>query len=196
MNFFDERLPVRFWDRATPEPNTGCWLWTGGVYQGTQRGRIVINGEHHIAYRLAYEAAVGPIAEGLTADHKCCTPACVNPSHLQVVSFGDNTALVSIRDDRRRGGKCARGHARSVCAGRVGNCRECERDRKKARDRRSEVVRRQQRRNGRCYECGGELDGALKSCSACRRAHRARYLSKRTAGRVQTDGKKPQEFKP
>ena len=29
--FGDRRVPPRFWDKVSPEPNSGCWLWLGSV---------------------------------------------------------------------------------------------------------------------------------------------------------------------
>jgi hypothetical protein len=30
-SFLDPRLPLRFWDKVSPCPMSGCWLWTGHV---------------------------------------------------------------------------------------------------------------------------------------------------------------------
>src|SRR3546814_17503301 len=29
IEFGDTRLPRRFWDKVSPEPHSGCWLWLG-----------------------------------------------------------------------------------------------------------------------------------------------------------------------
>lgn len=28
MNFLDDSVSMEIWEKSTPEPNTGCWLWT------------------------------------------------------------------------------------------------------------------------------------------------------------------------
>jgi len=92
INFGDGRLPNRFWSRAIPEPNSGCWLWTGPstsngyglVWAGAAVGRNVLS------HRMAYEALVGPIPEGLHIDHLCRTPFCCNPAHMEPVTQGEN----------------------------------------------------------------------------------------------------------
>lgn len=49
-----------------------------------------VAGRDMLAHRFAYELLVGPIPTGLTLDHLCRRPACVNPSHLEPVSLRDN----------------------------------------------------------------------------------------------------------
>lgn len=92
----DPRLPARFWRKVIPEPNTGCWLWTG--CQSTAYGRYhVANMAMRPAHRVAYTALVGPIPKGLELDHRCCTPACVNPQHLDPVTSAENVRRASLR---------------------------------------------------------------------------------------------------
>ena len=82
-----ERL--EFWSQ--PEPNSGCWLWLGGVnwdgyaqgWDGKRRSRIA---------RSAFEALVGPIPPGMNVLHRCDTPACVNPGHFFLGNQADNAA--------------------------------------------------------------------------------------------------------
>lgn len=64
-----------------------------------------------MAHRMAYELLVGPIPPGLTIDHLCRTPSCVNPEHMEVVTIGVNT----LRSDNppamnARKTHCKRGH--------------------------------------------------------------------------------------
>jgi hypothetical protein len=78
---------VRFWRFVTKGAADECWLWTGctnGRYpQFSDNG----NGRKHIyAHRWSYEHHRGPIPTGLTIDHLCRTPLCVNPSHLEAVT--------------------------------------------------------------------------------------------------------------
>ena len=53
----------------------GCWIWTGYADPGNGYPK---NGPEW-AHRLSYELHVGPIPSGLTIDHLCRTPLCVNP---------------------------------------------------------------------------------------------------------------------
>jgi hypothetical protein len=77
---------------VVPEPNSGCWLWMGKTYWGyglvakTEGGRKV----KRFAHRLSYEAAKGPIPDGLVIDHLCRTKCCVNPDHLEPVTAREN----------------------------------------------------------------------------------------------------------
>jgi len=88
-----------------------CWLWALEV-NGRDYGRLSFwNGEKsikYVAHRAIYEALVGPIPEGLTLDHLCRTPRCVNPAHLEPVTIRENI-LRGFRD-RPRKTHCKRGH--------------------------------------------------------------------------------------
>lgn len=76
-------------ERSIPEPNTGCWLWTGawkGKGRLTSYGSIclMLNSKRQdlLAHRFSYEVFNGSIPKGSWVLHKCDTPSCVNPEHL------------------------------------------------------------------------------------------------------------------
>lgn len=85
-------LAERFWDKVLPEPNSGCWLWTGSLGSGGygQIGAGGHDGRPLGAHRVSYEMNVGPIPAGFTLDHKCRVRCCVNPNHLEPVTRGEN----------------------------------------------------------------------------------------------------------
>lgn len=87
--FSDARLPERFWEKVRQTAD-GCWEWTAGN-SGNGYGRIWIDGSKRAAHRIAYEAMVRPIAEGLQLDHLCRNRCCVRPSHLEPVTARVNT---------------------------------------------------------------------------------------------------------
>lgn len=103
-SFLDKRLPDRFWNKAIPEPNSGCWLWTGASHPSGY-GQIVWKGRVRVAHAVAFESIVGDTPRGLVLDHLCCTKSCVNPAHLEPVTFGENI---------RRGTSCTATNARKT----------------------------------------------------------------------------------
>lgn len=103
----------RFWakvdkDGATPagSPHLGpCWLWTAYAFGGYGRFIAAPGTVPVLAYRWSWEAANGPIPDGLTLDHLCRVPRCVNPAHLEPVTMGVNVL---------RGGSPSALHARKT----------------------------------------------------------------------------------
>lgn len=83
-----------FLNRACPEPNTGCYLWTGYCLPGGY-GQVKFGGRTALAHRAVWELVHGPTV--LDVLHKCDTPACINPEHLF-----EGTHLANMRDKVRK----------------------------------------------------------------------------------------------
>jgi hypothetical protein len=64
---------------------TPCWVW-----QGTRNvkgyAKIRFDGKSISVHRFMYERYIAPIPDGLQIDHRCYIKACVNPTHLEVVT--------------------------------------------------------------------------------------------------------------
>lgn len=110
-----------------------CWLWTAATIRGGY-GAFWRGDQHRAAHRFSYERLIGPIPKGLTLDHLCRRPPCVNPRHLQPVTEQVNilrgtspAAMNAIKTH------CIRGHALDGANLRVSPegyrvCRTCQRD--------------------------------------------------------------------
>lgn len=89
-----QRRPIedRFFERISPEPNSGCWLWLGQCDRKGY-GRIGLGGRHGGntgAHRLSLKIAGVNVPDDLFVCHRCDVPCCVNPDHLFVGTQHDN----------------------------------------------------------------------------------------------------------
>lgn len=97
----------RFMRHVSPEPNSGCWLWTGCAV-GDGYGRFRDGGKTHDAHRFGYRIFRGEIPDEMQLDHLCRVRCCVNPDHLDVVSQSEN--IRRGRSSNREKTHCPNGH--------------------------------------------------------------------------------------
>ncbi len=130
----------RFWLYVSPEPNSGCWLWTGGVDRA-EYGNFSDEGRNWRAHRWAYEHYVGPIPDGLQLDHLCRVHCCVNPAHLEAVPGrvnylrGIGPTAVNARKAICKRGHPLEGDNLSIRPNGYRECRQCRREADAARKR-------------------------------------------------------------
>jgi hypothetical protein len=128
----------RFWAKVDRRGPDECWPWTGAV-QSRGYGIFRVDPETLVlAHRLAYELAVGPIADGLDIDHVhdrgCTTTLCCNWGHLEPVTNAENHR----RGAHARKTHCPKGHPYAGENLRVDkrgsrHCRTCQRESNAAR---------------------------------------------------------------
>lgn len=76
--------------------NNGCWIMSGFKDKNGYAAFHVSRNTKR-AHRVSYEIHKGTIPKGLTIDHLCCTPACVNPEHLEAVPLEENIKRAAIK---------------------------------------------------------------------------------------------------
>lgn len=135
----------RYASRLMPLPFSGCWIWTGALKSRDGYGRIVISGRDLYAHRFFYEAARGPIGNGLELDHLCRVRSCVNPDHLESVPHRVNAQRGEAGAHWRAKSHCPQGHAyttentywqphRTATRPRINRvCRQCRSEKDRAR---------------------------------------------------------------
>lgn len=87
----DPALLARIYSRCTPDPETGCMLWTGALSSQGRYPTLGINGKVEYAHRQAYFALYGHLPQGsirhesssIELHHSCANPQCCNPQHLR-----------------------------------------------------------------------------------------------------------------
>src|SRR5262245_26673336 len=92
----------RFEKFVSPEPNSGCWLWSGARFTDGY-GAFRFRGRQQKAHRVSFTLHRGEIPEDMQVCHTCDLKCCVNPEHLFLGSHADNMA------DRNRKGRQSAG---------------------------------------------------------------------------------------
>ena len=123
----------RFWPKVDKDSHPGgCWVWTAAI---TSHGYGNFwSGERFVkAHRFSYQLSVGSLAPDDVLDHLCRNRACVNPTHLDVVTHKvNNLRGLSPAADNARKMRCPAGHAydyvRRTPHGEGRDCKTCKRD--------------------------------------------------------------------
>ena len=90
-------IRIRFENKYIPEPNSGCWLWTGSA--SNERAHFWFDGKLHPASRISWMLKHGEMPpKELLVCHTCDIGYCVNPNHLFLSTASDN-----MRDMARKG---------------------------------------------------------------------------------------------
>jgi len=100
----------RFW--AKVNKTEGCWEWTA-VCKSDGYGVFTLrHGKKVLAHRYAFEDHIqGSIPDGMTIDHLCRNPRCVNPAHMEVVTVKENILRSDgLTAQNARKTHCDRGH--------------------------------------------------------------------------------------
>lgn len=100
----DASLRSRFERDVLPEPNSGCWLWTGPKYV-YEYGCFSIGRRSYLAHRFAFALYNGAVASKAHVLHRCDNPACVNPAHLYIGTHQQNMKDRGGRGRSSGGGK-------------------------------------------------------------------------------------------
>ena len=129
FRYFPMNTP--FMEKIHFEPMSGCWLW-GGTVNNKGYGLMtnpIKDKPMMLAHRYSYELHKGPVPEGLVVDHKCCNSHCVNPDHLQAITFRENVMKGESNTAKNaRMTHCHRGHPlpSGYEYGKKRQCRECK----------------------------------------------------------------------
>jgi hypothetical protein len=98
-----ESLVRRFWVYASKGDPEQCWEWQGALRAGygcLRHNQKVVN-----CHRVSYVIHNGPVPDGLIVGHKCDNRRCVNPHHLEAITYAQNNYDGAHRGREKRGVK-------------------------------------------------------------------------------------------
>lgn len=105
-------MTERFWAFVDRAGDDECWQWTGGGWPSGYGTLRVDKRTKVTVHRFSYELHVGPIPDDLVIDHLCRNHGCVNPKHLEAVTFRENILRGENRAAQHaRKTHCLRGHS-------------------------------------------------------------------------------------
>ena len=126
------KLPERLQDKIEYVPESGCWIWCGGLTSAGY-GQIELGLGTTYVHRIVYELFKGIIPSELELDHLCRVTCCCNPDHLEPVTHLENVRRGDAGKYLSARTHCSHGHSyqgenlyiRPDGKGR--QCRECNR---------------------------------------------------------------------
>ena len=110
-------------DRIEKNGKTGCWEWTGLLFDNgyARSGLTKREGVCYpaIASRMSFLIFKGEITKGLCVCHTCDNPKCVNPDHLFLGTHKDNAEDMvkknrSLKGERHSNAKLTEKNVRDI----------------------------------------------------------------------------------
>lgn len=92
----------RFFSKV--DKTNGCWLWTGQLNKFGY-GKFFAKKKHLAAHRYSYElhnnTKLPPRKSYMCLDHICRIRHCVNPKHLELVTYSENISRGKVVSNKK-----------------------------------------------------------------------------------------------
>jgi HNH endonuclease len=110
-------LSDRFWAKVDRRSPADCWEWQAARNRDGY-GVFLLHRQCNRAHRVAYLLERGLIPTGLVVRHRCDTPACCNPDHLELGTQAQNVQDM-VERGRQKGPSSARSRSTKLTCAQV-----------------------------------------------------------------------------
>ncbi len=108
--FYPEQIE-RFWSKVDKKSDDECWEWLAGHKGKEGYGGFYINqirntiNSHKVMFCIIHNFWIDEIPHGIVIRHKCNNPKCVNPGHLLLGTYQDNSQDMIDAGNSQKGEK-------------------------------------------------------------------------------------------